>query len=447
MRTPEIGVNIAECQYNGGLMISYPAIRYFIGVIATMSIWLPNMSAQNMSETSRFVEANTRFSFKLFHQLVVQTPDKNVLVSPIGLSLTFALLDNGADPGTREEIENAFGFKGLDLTQINEGAKTLRENLRLSTPIGRNAKKPVGITPQQWHALRSTPPEGTVIADSLWLNRISFPESFMKVNREYYGVDVKRLLTAPSSSAQINQWAIQRTRRTLSISPGEMSKNDFLFVEVTYFNEAWKDHFPESATKPATFTSSNGSSKQLPFMYQTRHFQYFEDEMFQAVILPYLYQRAMFIFLPKEASSLADFEQVLNEKQWTSWLSKFDSREGTVGLPRFQMESGFDVRAALKELGVDRVFDTFAAFRPIVPLDGARLENAIQKTQLKVDERGTQAVSIGLMGGVIGGVAGGMLGGPLPPPPFKMIMNRPFFLAIVDQPTGQLLFLGSVMEP
>jgi serpin B len=155
----------------------------------------------------------------------------------------------------------------------------------------------------------------------------------------------------------------------------------------------------------------------------------------------------MFIFLPREESSLKEFEQSLNADHWQSWQSKFDSRMGTVGLPRFQMETGFDARAALKELGVNRAFDTFAAFRPIVPLDGARLENAIQKTQLKVDEHGTEAVSIGLAGGVIGGVAGGMRGGPPPPPPFKMIMNRPFFFAIVDRPTGQLLFLGAVMEP
>src|SRR4029077_6418597 len=111
------------------------------------------------------------------------------------------------------------------------------------------------------------------------------------------------------------------------------------------------------------------------------------------------------------------------------------------------METGFDVRAALMELGVERSFETIAAFRPIVPLDGARLENAIQKTRLKVDEHGTEAVCIGLVGGVPGGVPGGQIGGPPPPPPFKMIMNRPFFFAIVDQATGQLLFLAAVMEP
>jgi len=246
---------------------------------------------------------------------------------------------------------------------------------------------------------------------------------------------------------QISRWATGRTRKSISITPGRMMKNAFLFVDVTHFREFWKHDFQESATKPGTFTLARGSTKQVPFMYQTEHFSYFEDEKFQAVILPYSDLTNMLIFLPGEQSSLKEFEQNLNTEGWHRWQSRFDSRMGTVGLPRLQMETGFDVRAALEELGVKRAFETFAAFKPIAPLDGARLENAIQKTQLKVDERGTEAVSIGIVGGVPGGIAGGMIGGPPPPPPFQMIMNRPFFFAIVNKPTGQLLFLGAVMDP
>jgi serpin B len=42
------------------------------------------------------------------------------------------------------------------------------------------------------------------------------------------------------------------------------------------------------------------------------------------------------------------------------------------------------------------------------------------------------------MGGVIGQER---------PKPFVMIVNRPFFFAIRHNPTGQLLFLGAVVEP
>jgi len=428
-------------------MISNCTARRMVGVAACMMIGLLNLAAQNSRDQSPLAESSTRFAFKLFHQVVSGNPDKNVLVTPTGLLLTFALLDNGADAATREEIENVFGFKGLDIDRINEGAKSLIADLQLAKPLAENLQKPEWATPQQWRTMRTTPPNGTIIADPLWLNRISFPKTFLKVNREYYGLDVKPLLATSSAAVQISKWATERTRKGLAISPGPMGKNRFLFVDVTYFREFWKEHFPEAATKPGTFTRADGSTKQVPFMYQTEHFNYFEGEKFQAAELRYSYQASMLIFLPSETSSLKEFEQTLDAEQWKNWQSKFESRMGTAGLPRLQMETGFDVRAALKELGVNRAFDTFAAFRPIVPLDGARLENAIQKTQLKLDEHGTEAVSIGMAGGVIGGVAGGMFGGPPPPPPFKMIMNRPFFFAILNKPTGHLLFLGAVMEP
>lgn len=88
-------------------------------------------------------------------------------------------------------------------------------------------------------------------------------------------------------------------------------------------------------------------------------------------------------------------------------------------------------------------FKTSAHFLRSYP-NGAKLTSASQSTSLKVDERGTEAISIGVSGGVVGGVPGG---GFVPPPPFEMIINRPFFFAIAHQPTGQLLFLGAVVEP
>jgi serine protease inhibitor len=57
------------------------------------------VSAQNDAARTNLVAANTRFAFKLFRQVVSQAPDKNLLVAPTGLSLTFALLDNDRNTG------------------------------------------------------------------------------------------------------------------------------------------------------------------------------------------------------------------------------------------------------------------------------------------------------------------------------------------------------------
>jgi serine protease inhibitor len=264
---------------------------------------------------TRVSDANTRFSFKLFHQLVTQTSDRNILLAPTGPSLTFALFDNGADTKTRKEIESTFEFAGLDLKQINEGSAALRDALQL-VPPNQLPAKPAWMTPQQLKTFRTAPPNGTLIADSIGLNGMAFPDSFLNVNKQYYGADVKPLLATSSPTVQISQWATLRTRQTMRITPGAMAKSDFLLVDITHFHAFWRHNFDESATKPGPFTLLNGQKKQVPFMYETAHLKYFEALKFQAVLLPYTNGAHMCVLLPSEDSSLAELEQSLTAANW-----------------------------------------------------------------------------------------------------------------------------------
>jgi serine protease inhibitor len=438
MRASEVG------ESDFGMAMNFRSRGLAILSLAVAALFAASTaSAQSgQQSSSAIVNANTRFSFKLFHHLTEETPAKNLLVAPTGLSFTFALLDNGADAEARKEIEDALEFTGLDLKQLNEQSNALRAALQLAEPT-KLTKRPAWATSQQWARFKAAPPNGTVIADSLWLSHMTFPDSFLQVSKQYYGVDVKRLLAKPSPSEQISRWAAERTRTAIPIHPGTIAKNDFFLVDVTYFHEFWEHKFYES--KPGPFTLLNGQTKQVPMMYQTRYFDYFEGPKLQAIVLPYGRRAAMYVFLPSEDSSLSELEKSLTAVKWQQWLSQFESRRGHLGLPRFQIETGFDVRAALMDMGVRRAFESFSAFLPVVPVDGAKLTQAIQKTRIKVDEQGTEAISIGLLGGVPGGIPGGSLGPP--PTPFEMIVNRPFFFAIADVRTGQLLFLGAVVEP
>jgi len=393
---------------------------------------------------SPIVDANSRFAFKLFKQLTTETPDHNILVAPTGLSLTFGLLDNGSDPETRKEIESAFEFTGMDLTEINAGFAALRKEMNLIPPPPQN-KGTKGTSPSSW----ADNPNRLVIADSLWINHGYFGKQFLSTSRNYYGLDLQRLLPPSSTSAQVSRWASKQVHRNVPISMGTTARNDFLLVDVTRFHSFWEwDYsFDVSMTKPTPFTLLNGQKKNVQMMYKGTEFRYLEGLKFQAVILPYGQNADMYVFLPAEDSSLKELEQTLTAKNWQEWLSQFVFREGMVGLPKFKTETGFDVSAALRELGVKRIFEQFAALRPAVTIpEGARLTNALQKTEISVDEKGTEAISVNIAAGVPGGVLGGVIGQERPKP-FVMIVNRPFFFAIRHNPAGQLLFLGAVVEP
>ena len=58
---------------------------------------------------------------------------------------------------------------------------------------------------------------------------------------------------------------------------------------------------------------------------------------------------------------------------------------------------------------------------------------------MAVDEKGVEAAAA---------TAVIMAGGTAePPPPIPMVVDKPFVVAIIDEPTGSLLFLGHITDP
>lgn len=249
-----------------------------IPVLLASHVWADNAP----DSLSLIVSANTRFSFKTFQSLF--TEDKNVLLAPTGLSLSFALLDNGADTETQKQIENTFEFTGLNRQQLNDGFSGLRRALQLDPP---KDKRPSWMTPARWRQVQSTPPYGAAIADSIWFNRsTSFPPTFLQINRRHYGMDIKRFLPTPGASIQISRWARERTKKRVSINLTKTAaRSSFILVDVTHFHAFWDNHFQESATRPGPFTLPSGQKKQVFLMYDKREFRYFETPRFQILRL------------------------------------------------------------------------------------------------------------------------------------------------------------------
>jgi serpin B len=75
---------------------------------------------------------------------------------------------------------------------------------------------------------------------------------------------------------------------------------------------------------------------------------------------------------------------------------------------------------------------------------GALLTGVAQKTEITLDENGIRADSGTIISGVIGGITAP---GAKPPPPFHMILDRPFLFIVRDNATKALIFEGAVMNP
>ena len=400
-----------------------------------VALWTVSCPAIGQESYGALVDANARFAFNFFRQAVAENQNKNVLIAPTALSLDFALLQNGADPAAEAEILDAFHLRNLSSEQINHQSEMLRQALTYLQPA-----PPTG---QKREAGTETG-ERLIMARSLWVDsRASFKLAFLGTAKQFYAVNPIRLpANRKAAVTAVNSWIAAQTGGKLNRVLDSLEEDDFLLVDTTWFKGIWASPFSPQNTHPGDFTLPSHQRKSVPMMSESREFEYLRGPKFQAVALRYWHAR-MIVILPDDSSSLSEFFQSLTPDNWAEWMLDMGRRPGYLELPRFSAEYRGDIRGVLGHMGLESLFTSFASFSPAVNnREGAKLTRVLQVMLLNVDEKGTEIVSAGVSGGVIGGISVGQK-----PEPFRMIVNRPFFFAIVDDASHAILYMGAVVEP
>lgn len=403
----------------GVLIIKPPA-----SLIAQEAPPPPKISASNQVVNSKLVTANTKLSFKLFSEILKKQPNENIFISPASASIGLAMTYNGANGETQQSIAKTLELQGMSLQEINQANAALKETLENPDPSVQFS-----------------------IANSLWTGEgRPFKAAFIQNMKGFYKAEVKNLNFGDSSTPSIiNNWAKQHTQGKINeiIDEQEINQNTvFVLVNALYFQGYWTEPFPKEATKNAPFTKLDGTTKQHPMMFQQMgEVQYYRNEMFRAISLPYGGKRlSMYVFLPHKEIGLTNFYENLNAENWEKWISQLNNsskkaypEELYVGLPRFKLEYSIKLNDTLKALGMDIAFTQDADFSAMTP-QPISLTFVKQKTVLDVNEAGTEAAAVTAMGGTRSASE-------------PMIVNRPFFFAIRDNQTGTILFMGSIVDP
>ena len=383
----------------------------------------PRLTAQspNSPVNSQFVDANTKFAFKLFKEILKQDSKKNVFVSPTSVAIALSMTYNGADGETQQAMAKALELQGMSLQDINQGNDTLKATLE-------NADPAVQLS----------------IANSLWVKQgIGFKPDFMQRNQQFYGAKVTELdFGKPDAPKIINNWVKENTRGKIDQIVQQIQPGDVLFlINAIYFKGKWTKEFDKSQTTERPFYLSDGTQKQHPMMSQSGRYRYYENENFQAVTLPYGTERlSLYVFLPRKNTSLDAFQQQLAVENWQQWMNQFQMRRGSIQLPRFKFEYDIQLNTALKSLGMEAAFDGSRANFSNMTSASVKIDEVKHKTFVEVNEEGTEAAAAT-------SVRATLTSARMPEEPFQMIIDRPFFCAIRDNQTGTVLFMGSIREP
>jgi serpin B len=396
-----------------------------------LTLLLPQLSFSQTKpmreETKALVKSNNEFAFKAYAEM--SKTDGNIFFSPFSLSAALAMVLGGAKGATADQI--------AAVLQLSPNQKNLHgEYALLLNQLATNDKQ-----------------TQLAIANALWGQKgLAILPTYQDLLRTNYKSELQTVdfvANPQTAAATINAWAEQNTNgRIKNLFQANSFKPDSLLVlaNAVYFHAQWKNEFSEYGTEPADFWLDKSQKISTPMMNQTDHFPYINDASLQAIELPYGDGKySMIVLLPKERDGIAGLEKKLSSDFLEKYITGLAQQEVNLFLPKFEFDANLSLNEFLSNLGMPLAFQDAADFSGISnDPRGVKLNSAIQKTFLKVNEKETEAAAVSAMGGVAGGVA--RFTSPPPPPPIFRA-DHPFLFLIRETATNSILFLGRVTNP
>jgi serpin B len=357
------------------------------------------------------VDGHNEFAFRLFRSAA--KPGANQLLSPTSISSVLSVMRNGAKGQTRAEINSV---------------------LLLS-----DDQPPASMT----HFLNRTGDGFEVRSvNHLWSKKgLRILPSFQESSKKQFAAEFSEIDFSTPSAAQseINAWMSKNTNRMIpqlftSISP----QTQLVLANASYFKGIWQCRFQEGLTQNQQFVVSADETIEVPMMklegLDVKHpleVPLLEAPSFKVISLPYKGDAfsAMFL-LPDKNDGLDELEQQLTATKLTQWRASMKKQKVDVLLPKFTINSSFNLNETLSKLGLDLGSNPDLSGITAERLNGIEL---VHQARIQCDEKGTEAAAGS------GLVAVGIK---------KLFRaDHPFLFVICDNTSGAILFIGRVAKP
>ncbi|MCK4631144.1 MAG: serpin family protein [Bacteroidales bacterium] len=369
------------------------------------------------------VDSDNLFGINLFKEVLKsEEPEKNVMISPLSVSLALAMTYNGADGDTKEAMEKTLELSGFTIDEINENYKILID------------------------ALASVDPKVLMsIANSIWYKQtFEVEQDFININQNYFSAEVSSLdFNDPDAVTTINNWVADKTNDKITEIIDNIPAEAVMYlINAIYFKGIWKYEFDESDTEEKPFYLSDGTTKDVPMMVQEASFNYLSNDIIQAVEMSYgAGNYSMIILLPQSNKTLDDIIDQLSNETWNNWLSEFyEAEEVHIHLPKFKFEYKNKLNDELINMDMGIAFDPdYADFSKINPAWQLFISKVIHKSFIEVNEEGTEAAAVTAVEISFTSIGDETF--------IPFYVNQPFIFAIKEKYTNAIIFMGKVMEP
>jgi serine protease inhibitor len=387
----------------------------------------------------KVVDANNQFAFELYSELNKdpEQQGKNIFYSPYSISAALAMTYEGAKGQTADEMKSVFHFPENNILRPNFAA--------IYNKINKGA---------QDYELRT--------GNALWVQQdYPFLEDYLDRVERYYGgkaANVDFVNKTEETRQTINRFIEEQTNDKIKdlIPKGVLDYlTRLVLTNAIYFKGTWEWEFDKSDTYECDFKITPENIVKVDTMYMKpdkAEFNYADLEKLQILELPYKGDKiSMLILLPKQGEgydintgemvafnyTLEDIElstEKLEEYKTKMQLKKLDG----IYLPKFEFETKYFMENVLSALGMPTAFSMQEA--DFSGMDGTKdlfISSVIHQAFVKVDEKGTEAAAATAV--VV------PMSMPIPSSIFRA--DHPFIFLIQEKDTGNILFLGKVINP
>jgi len=381
----------------------------------------------NKEAVEAVANANNNFGNVLFR--ILAKPEQNLIMSSFSVSTVLNMILSGAEGSTASQLKQGLTVKDFDVVKngFKDALKLMKtnENFTLSA------------------------------ANRIYYSDGVLDKSYIKSTQKYFlaepvGMDFGQ---AVQSASAINQWVEEQTNKKIQnvIAPESISSlTKLVLVNAIYFKGDWDVKFDKSKTRKGDFHVSPTKTVQTDMMFSKEEYAMKRVKELKGAIaldMPYKGKRLSMIFLlpDDKRSSLADLEEAISKvTDLNSIFHKFHKFgrkvKVEVTLPRFKLESEFDLVEPLKQLGMTDMFGSKADFSGMTggTNKGLYVSNVVQKAFVEVNEEGTEAAAATVVT---------IVGRSMGPEPKQFTCDRPFMFLIRDNLSRMILFSGHVTDP
>ncbi|KAH7638990.1 der f 27 allergen [Dermatophagoides farinae] len=386
-----------------------------------------------------FAKASNEFGFHLLKEVIQHRSSsgsrgssENVLFSPYSVAVALSMVHQGTQGSTAEQFKRVLYYDRVQ--QLNGGEyQTVANSVK---QIQNQIKQSDQSNQFDWGNM--------LMVDQ----QIPVKDQYKKIIEQYYDGQVMSVDFRKESKnvmERINQFVSNKTHglidRMLEQPPS--ADTGLALINAVYFKGEWLKPFDSMRTEQSVFYGHHGQEyKNVQYINGQGPYGYVEVPQWNSdlIQLPYKGEDIAFYgVLPRERNyDLDKIRQSINSTFVDEIVGQITGgQSSTVYFPKIELSTSYQLPEILKSMGLQDVFTESADLSGITDKKPMKIDDAIHKAKLILNEQGTEA-------GAGTYIQMAVLSALETSHTFRF--DHPFMYFIRHLPTGQILFLGEIHD-